>query len=310
MANNNVKVSIMILAYNHEKYIREALDSVVMQQTNFKFEAIIGEDKSTDKTREIIREYQERYPDIIKPIFRKKNLGASKNVVSTLKQCTGEYVAFLECDDYWIDPLKLQKQVDYLESRPEYAGVMSQVRVVNRYSQAMVTGPKVLDHALETPIDYAKTMYPYNQFKFIGCFMAKNYYLDNKFDKYLLQTEYVTDFIIEAIALRHGKIGFLNECMAAYRWVPSHGNNFSALKTDVLCRDRIKSLQVVIMLFPTRAHKWIYMRICRDHWQLIHWFIYGEKYGDLLHYILREMSLWEKVFYIMYHIRRKLTGVY
>ena len=310
MANSDVKVSIMMLAYNHEKYIREALDSVVMQQTNFKFEAIIGEDMSTDSTRAIIREYQEKYPDIIKPIFRKKNLGASKNVVSTLKRCAGEYVAFLECDDFWIDPLKLQKQVDYLESHPECAGVMTGVKVVNRYSQAMVTGPKVLDHALNKPIDYAKTMYPYNQFKFIGCFMVRNYYVNDDYDKYLLQTQFVEDFIVEAIALKHGSIDFMEEEMAAYRWIPSHGDNFSAMKSDVLCRDRIKSLQTVIMLFPTQAHKWIYMRICRDHWQLIHWYMDKNQYGDLFKYILFEMTFWEKVFYIAYYIRRKLTGVY
>lgn len=310
MEKNDVTVSIMMLAYNHEKYIREALDSVVMQQTNFKFEAIIGEDKSTDNTRAIIREYQQKYPDIIKPIFRKNNLGASKNVVSTLKRCTGKYVAFLECDDYWIDPLKLQKQVDYLEEHTECAGVMSNVRVVNRYSTSMVTGPKVLDHALENSMDYVKTMYPYNQFKFIGCFMSRNYYLDGKYDKYLLKTVYVTDFIIEAIAINNGKIGFIKEYMAAYRWVPSHGNNFSALKADILCCDRIKSLKTVIMLLPKETHKWVYMRICRDHWQLIHWYINNKRWRDMGNYILKEMSLVEKFFYIIYYTRRKRTGVF
>ena len=83
MNDEKVIVSIMILAYNHEPYIRKALDSIVMQQTDFKFEAIVGEDMSTDGTRTIIKEYAQKYPDIIKPIFRKKNLGASRNVVST-----------------------------------------------------------------------------------------------------------------------------------------------------------------------------------------------------------------------------------
>lgn len=310
MENSDVKVSIMMLAYNHERYIREALDSVVMQQTDFKFEAIIGEDMSNDDTRRIIREYQKKYPDMIKPIFRKKNIGASKNVRSTLKKCTGEYVAFLECDDFWTDPRKLQKQVDYLEAHPECSGVMSGVRVVDRYSHAMVTGPKLLDHELATPLDYAKTMYPYNQFKFIGCFMSRNYYSEEDYKKYLTQTEYVMDIILGAIAIRHGKIGYMKECMAAYRWVPSHGENFSASKSDMMCRDKIKSLRVIIMLFPPQTYKWIYMRIGRDHWKVIYGYKDKKAYGELLRYILFEMSFWEKIFYIAYYARRKLTGVY
>lgn len=308
--NNEIKVSILMVAYNHEKYIREALDSVVMQQTNFKFEAIIGEDKSTDNTRAIIREYQQKYPDIIKPIFREKNIGASKNVVSTLKRCTGEYIAFLECDDFWIDPLKLQKQVDYMEKHSECAGVISGVRVVNRYSQGMVTGPKVLDYELRTPFDFVKTMYPYNQFKFIGCFLTRNYYVNGEYNKYFLKTKYVTDITFMAISILHGKIGFVSECMSAYRWVPSNGSNFSALKKDILSRDKIISCRIVKSMFPVETHKWIYMRICREHWQLIHWYKSNERYSDVLRYILQEMPFLEKIFCIIYYVTRKLTGVY
>lgn len=310
MRENDIKVSIMMLAYNHEKYIREALDSVVMQQTDFKFEAIIGEDKSTDKTREIIREYQKKYPDIIKPIYRKKNIGASKNVVSTLKRCTGQYVAFLECDDFWIDPLKLQKQVDYLENHPECAGVISNVRVVNRYSQAMVTGPKVLDYGLESPDDFVKTMYPYNQFKFVGCFMSRNFYSNNKFNRYLSQTNYVADIIVMAISMLHGKIGFMNEYLAAYRWVPSHGENFSAMKSDLLSVDKIISCKMVKELFPIKTHVRIYMRMCREHWNLINRYKMNKEYSLLLKHLIVGMSGWEKIFYIMYYIRRRFTGVY
>lgn len=305
-----IKVSIMLLAYNHEKYIRQALDSVVRQRTNFRFEAVVGEDCSTDRTREIIREYQKKYPDIIKPLFRKSNLGASKNVVSTLRRCGGEYVAFLECDDYWTDMDKLQKQADYLDAHPECAGVMTKVAVVDRYGREMVTGPKLLDHTLERPLDFAKTMYPYNQFKFIGCFMARNYYGDRAYDRYLLQTIFVDDFIIEAIALRQGKITLLDETMAAYRWVPSHGENFSSLEAEVLCRDRIKSLKVVMQLFPANAHLWIRLRICRDYWQLLHKAAFKGRYGQWIKIYFCEMSMAEKLFYMFYAARRRATGVF
>ena len=310
MEKNDVKVSVMVLAYNHEKYIRQALESIVMQQTNFEFEVIIGEDMSTDNTRVIIKEFQQRYPEIIKPIFRKKNLGACRNVVSTLRRCTGEYVAFFEYDDYWVDPLKLQKQVDYLECHPECSGVMTNVRVVNRYGNAMVTGPKVLDCELKNEMDFVKTMYPYNQFKFIGCFMTRNYYKDGRYDKYLLQAEYVADIIVQAITQCKGKIGFIDEILSAYRWVPSHGNNFSALKKEVLCKDKIKAIRVLLHLFSGKAYLRIYMRICREHWNLIYGYIGEKKYLELVKYILFHMPLIEKLFYIMYYVRRKSTGVF
>lgn len=307
---NDVKVSVMVLAYNHEKYIRKALESMVNQQTNFKFEIVIGEDKSTDNTRAIIREYYEKYPNIIKPLFRKKNLGAARNVAATLRRCTGEYIAFMECDDFWTDSLKLQKQADFLDSHPEHSGVMCKTIVVNRYDKPMVTGPKVLDHALNTPLDFVKTAYPYNEFKFVGAFMARNYYKDGRCDKYLLQTEFVGDIIVEGLAMKEGKIGYMEEYMAAYRWVPSHGTNFSSLDKLVLCRDKIKSIRVLLNIFGKETYPRLYMRICRDHWNIIYSYKGKKKYYDLLKYVIQEMTICERIFFIVYWIKRKTTGVF
>lgn len=109
-----------MVTYNHEKYIKEAIESVLIQKTNFDYEIVIGEDCSVDKTREIVMEYVRKYPDRIKVILNKKNLGMIHNFINTLKNCKGKYIAMLEGDDYWIDPYKLQKQVDFLESHPDY----------------------------------------------------------------------------------------------------------------------------------------------------------------------------------------------
>ena len=110
-------VSIWCLVYNHEPYLRQCLDGFVMQNTNFKFEAIVHDDVSTDSSAAIIREYAEKYPDIIKPIFETENQyskrdGSLERIMH--EACKGKYIAICEGDDYWIDPLKLQKQVDYL----------------------------------------------------------------------------------------------------------------------------------------------------------------------------------------------------
>lgn len=117
-----VEISIICNTYNQEDYIRDALESFLMQKTNFNFEILIHDDASTDKTAEIIREYEEKYPDIVKPIYQKVNQYSQKiTIVRTYQfpRVQGKYIAFCEGDDYWTDPLKLQKQYDYLEAHPE-----------------------------------------------------------------------------------------------------------------------------------------------------------------------------------------------
>lgn len=120
---SDIKVSICCLAYNHEPYIRQCLDGFVMQKCNFKFEVLIHDDASTDKTAAIIREYEAQYPDIIKPICQIENQH-SKGVKPTFSynfpRAQGKYVSFCEGDDYWTDPNKLQKQFDFLEQNEDY----------------------------------------------------------------------------------------------------------------------------------------------------------------------------------------------
>lgn len=117
-------VSIWCLVYNHEPFLRQCLDGFVMQQTNFRFEAVVHDDVSADGSADIIREYAARYPDIIKPIFEKNNQYSKKD--GSLERimiaaCTGKYIALCEGDDFWIDSHKLQRQVDFLEANPGYS---------------------------------------------------------------------------------------------------------------------------------------------------------------------------------------------
>lgn len=121
---NEIIVSVICMAYNHEKYIRDALEGFVNQKTNFKYEVIIHDDASTDGTAQIIQEYAVKYSNIIKPIFEKENQ-YSKNVeigkTIIFPRIQGKYVAICEGDDYWNNVNKLQKQVDFLESHGEYS---------------------------------------------------------------------------------------------------------------------------------------------------------------------------------------------
>lgn len=117
----NLLVSISCITYNHENYIADTIESFLMQKTNFKFEILIHDDASTDKTAEIIKEYEKKYPDIIKPIYQTENQYSKGADVSFIneKRAIGKYVALCEGDDYWTDPFKLQKQIDYMEKHPE-----------------------------------------------------------------------------------------------------------------------------------------------------------------------------------------------
>ena len=130
--NNLPLVSISCITYNHASYIKECIDGFLMQKTNFNFEVLIHDDHSTDGTEEIIKEYAKQYPDIIKPLFEKENqysLGKpTGSAVWNLPRARGKYIAMCEGDDYWIDPYKLQKQVDFLESHPDYGMCYTKVK--------------------------------------------------------------------------------------------------------------------------------------------------------------------------------------
>ena len=146
-----IKVSIYCLAYNHEKYIRNALDGFVGQKTSFPFEVIIHDDASTDSTASIIREYETKYPDIIKPIYQTENQYSQKiPIFSThvLPKVQGKYIACCEGDDYWTDCDKLQKQVDFLDSHEDYSACVHETSQLN-----MLTGEETLINGSQTDKD-------------------------------------------------------------------------------------------------------------------------------------------------------------
>jgi glycosyltransferase involved in cell wall biosynthesis len=131
-------VSVSMITYNHAPYISMAIEGVLQQKVNFPIELVIGEDCSTDGTQEIVAEYQKKYPDIIRVITSAKNVGMKKNGLRTFKACQGKYIAFCEGDDYWQNPCKLQKQVDYFEGHPECGLVYSSYDVYHVKSKKKI----------------------------------------------------------------------------------------------------------------------------------------------------------------------------
>ena len=114
-----MKVSVLVMTYNHAQFITQALDSVLMQKVNSEYEVLISEDCSTDGTREIVLDYQKKHPNKIQLLLSEQNLHSNAVVVRGIRAARGEYIALLDGDDYWVSPDKLQKQIDFLDAHPE-----------------------------------------------------------------------------------------------------------------------------------------------------------------------------------------------
>ncbi len=128
------KVSVSMITYNHEQFIAEAIEGVLMQETEFDIELLIHDDASTDRTADIVREYEAKHPDIIKPIYQTENQYSQnprKPGLTNMERAAGEYLALCDGDDYWTDPKKLQKQVEFMEKHPECSLCGHPVRIVD-----------------------------------------------------------------------------------------------------------------------------------------------------------------------------------
>ena len=159
---NTPLVSICCITYNHAQFIRKCLDGFLMQQTNFPIEILIHDDCSTDGTTDIIREYEAKYPELIFPLYEEENQysrgGAGKMDLYNYRRARGKYIAYCEGDDYWTDPLKLQKQVDFMEANPEYSVcwhrskqfIVETGEYIEDKCAAVLNGKKGVDIDLET----------------------------------------------------------------------------------------------------------------------------------------------------------------
>jgi glycosyltransferase involved in cell wall biosynthesis len=208
-----MKLSILMITYNQEKYIAQALDSVLMQEVAFDYEIVIGEDCSTDGTRGIVLEYKRRHPDKFRVLLPDSNLGMIRNLVQTYYACTGEYVAILEGDDYWISSNKLQKQVHFLDKYRNTAICFHTTEFFfNDNSKPSYTFPSdqkefsTIEELLEgNYIQTCSVMFRNKLFGdfpdwFFGCIIG--------------------DYPLHILNAAYGEIGYIREVMAAYRIHP------------------------------------------------------------------------------------------
>lgn len=206
-----MKVSVCCISYNHEKYLRECLDSIMMQEVDFDYEILINDDASTDGTIRIIQEYAGKYPEIIKPVLHSENQHSNgkRNFTARylIPKAKGEYLAVCEGDDYWTDPTKLQRQVDFLEKHPDYALVFHPVQVTfenHEQEDSVFPGEKsgfTVQRLLE------------------GNFIQTNSVMYRKVDEYndLVLDVMPGDWYLHLYHAQFGKIGFIDKVMSTYR---------------------------------------------------------------------------------------------
>jgi len=229
-------VSVLIITFNHERYIGEALDSIITQRVNFDFEIVIGEDFSTDGTRYVCEKYAAEYPDLIRLLPSDKNYGAVENEVRTLRACMGKYIAMCEGDDFWIDRNKLQRQVDFLEANPDFSICLTDVQVFNELDSDFKpdgTSPEFFRTG-----DQHSTVVPRHM---LDDDRLKNGYkledlIDLRFNSFTVHTAtlvfrnsltfplpdfyyktFTTDYALFLLLGSTGKIKYFNDATAAYR---------------------------------------------------------------------------------------------
>ena len=206
-----MKVSVSIITYNHEKFIEQAIDGVLNQNATFAYEIVIGDDCSTDETRSLIKAYKERYPERLRLLLHKHNFGdlGTSNLVSNVKASTGEYIALLDGDDYWISSDKLQRQVDYLDSHPECAICFHRVQYVAEDGTARVS------RSLSRKQTYSLGDLLRENFIPSGSAMFRRGLFPEFPDWYYTGTP--GDWGLHILNAEHGNIGYIDAVMAVHR---------------------------------------------------------------------------------------------
>lgn len=212
-----MKVSVAVITYNQEKTLPQTLDSILMQKGDFSLEIVIGEDCSTDGTRNVVIDYQRRFPDIVKPILQPKNRGIMGNAADTFLACSGQYINMIAGDDYWIDEYKLDKQVKFLEAHPDYGLVATDGNKLLVKKNKLVAGLPPAN-----PVESGEVFSRFSEgfgvyaMPLTVLFRAELLrYIDfNEFEKKHFSVE---DTPLQAILSHHAKFGYIPDKTAVYR---------------------------------------------------------------------------------------------
>lgn len=213
--SEQIAVSIICNAYNHGKYIRDALEGFVKQETNFPFEVLVHDDASTDNTADVIREFEEKYPEIIKPVYQTENQyqkcrGAVRKIQTA--RVKGKYIALCEGDDYWTSPHKLQMQYDYMESHPESTLCACATNWLNMLSGKVENHCRITE---DTDLSLEDIILEKNGriFPTVSVFVKSHIWIEKKTWGFP-----IGDYPLAVYAALHGNVHMLAEPMCVYRW--------------------------------------------------------------------------------------------
>lgn len=220
------KLSILIITYNHEKYIQQALDSVVRQTKNFSYEVLVGEDSSTDRTGDILRNYDGKDLDNFHIYYRFNNMGALSNILDLIQKAEGEYLIVLEGDDYWLCSDKLQRQIEFLDNNKEFIAISHKCLLVDENSDLLPYSYSAeCYHTEYTVKDFRKGRLPGQT----TTIMYRNIYKDKKICTDLARVNnYPGDRRFAFLLVANGRIKCWNEKLSAYRHVVLNGKSHSA----------------------------------------------------------------------------------
>lgn len=236
-------VSVYCLAYNHEKYIRDALEGFINQKTNFNFEVIVHDDASTDNTKIIIEEYAKKYPNLIIPIYQVENThrkGIDKFKEFIYPKMRGKYVAICEGDDFWTDENKLQIQVDYLNSHPDYSACVHNTKQID-----MATGKETLmyNNDYERDLSFEEIVKRGGACYHTTSLMYRIQYADNR-PHFFEVIKPIGDYPLSIYLILNGKIHFINKIMSCYRL----GTEYSWSKSNMNKDNRILRTKKIIQM--------------------------------------------------------------
>jgi len=257
--DNKIMVSISCITYNHAGFIRDAIEGFLMQKTDFPFEILIHDDASTDGTTEIIKEYEKKFPEIIKPIYETENQwkkGKRGSVTFNFPRAKGKYIAICEGDDYWTDPYKLQKQVDFLEQNKDVFAVVTNSSVCDLNGKILqkerLVIPKYNKEGIYNLYDFFQKgiSYPTATVLFRNENMTYILRESNR-----LANPFLGDWILWVLLHLQGDFYFLNEVTAAYRINPqsiTHTvNAIERWKADFTIRKQLMEI------LPAEYHKFL-----------------------------------------------------
>lgn len=224
----DIVLSIFMTTFNHESYIKQALDSILIQKTRYSYEVLVGDDLSKDSTREILRLYEKRYPEKFKMFYREQNMfkKSPDNASDLMMRCKGKYIIALEGDDFWLDPKKIDTQIKFLENHPEYIAVAHNCIVVDRDSKVLDESYPECKEEDYTLKHFVSEIMP-GQYTTI---LYRNIFRMKHIDTSLLFKGLVPgDRLLYFVLTTHGKVCCLQKVMSAYRHVKDNGTSYSAM---------------------------------------------------------------------------------